>query len=229
MTQRDQGVRRPAGEEGPAERLRQLIEASNRATRQAETDKSTAIGHTSGLGSANRYQNPSVGTSDGLGERARRSLPAPSLEVLDTRHARPADHQSPSLHRLDKPIRLECAIMINDNEVMGNPFGYPSGWVLKVTLDPGVQGQPSIGFDFEFPRASVSSKQADDQNTFSVGWEPGVKIGGKWMMQDLRIWKATRPSNPELFDMTGIAYTDWLPPSGSINGLSLLSQSWTTC
>ena len=153
-------------------------------------------------GSENQYQNPSVGTPSGSGEKAKRGLPAPNLKATDTRQGKPAEKRSPSLHRLDKPIRLECAVVINDNEVMGNPFGYPSGWVLKVHLDPGVQGKPSIGFDFEFPKASVSSSEANGENTFSVGWEPGVKVGGEWMMQDLHIWKATRPSNPELFDMT---------------------------
>lgn len=204
ITQRGQIQRRLAGDGGPAERLRQLLEASKRAraTSQAETDKAAAISHAAGPGPANRYQNPSVGTSNGLGEKAKRGLPAPNLEVIDTRQGKPADKRSTSPNRLDKAIRLECAVMINDNEVMGNPFGYPSGWVLKVNLDPGVEGQPSIGLDFEFPVASVNASEVPDHKTFSVGWEPGVKVGGEWMMRDLRIWKATRPSNPELFDTT---------------------------
>lgn len=93
--------------------------------------------------------------------------------------------------------------MINkDGKVMGDPFRSTPGWAVKVDLDAGAHGQPSIGLDFEFSKADARSEKARDQNTFAVGWEPGVKIGGKWMMEDLQILEATNPPDPSELTVT---------------------------
>ena len=92
--------------------------------------------------------------------------------------------------------------MINYNEIMGNPFEATPGWSVKVELDAGAQGQPSIGLDFSFPKVGVSSRKAKDQNNFTVGWEPGVKIGGEWQMGGLMFYNAAEPLDSEMAGVT---------------------------
>ena len=94
--------------------------------------------------------------------------------------------------------------MIDANEVMGNPFPKSPmpGWELKVNLDPGALAQPSVGLNFKFGKDGSDSKRADHYNTFAVGWEPGVKIGGKWMMEDFGVEAATEPSDPRMVRFT---------------------------
>ena len=91
-----------------------------------------------------------------------------------------------------------------DGKVMGNPFGSMPGWAVNVDLDAGADGQPSIGLDFEFCKAGIRSRK--DQNTFAVGWESGVKIGGKWMTEDLQMLEATNRPDPRELAIT-------LPPA----------------
>ena len=85
---------------------------------------------------------------------------------------------------------------------MGNPFSGTEGWDLKVSLEPGTLGLPSLGFDFQFCKDGGNSRKPEDQNTFAVGWEPGVEIGGKWMMEDLQMVQATNPPLQGLYDTT---------------------------
>lgn len=129
--------------------------------------------------------------------------PVPDSTFNFMRQGFPAKDRPKRLDQLSKPIRLPCAVMINkDGGIMGNPFGSMPGWAVKVDLDAGAHGQPSIGLDFELSRAGVRPKKAKDQNTFAVGWEPGVAIGGQWMMEDLHMFKATNPPDPRRLEDT---------------------------
>ena len=92
--------------------------------------------------------------------------------------------------------------MVDRNGIMGNPFAHTPGWDLMVSLDPGTLGQPSLGFSFRFSKDGSDSRNQEDYNTFAVGWEPGVEIGGQWMMEDLQFFEASNSSDPELIGFT---------------------------
>lgn len=76
-----------------------------------------------------------------------------------------------------RPDRIRCAVMIEGTQIMGNPFAHTPGWDMKVDLDPGSTGLPSIGLDFKFSKDGTDSRLKAHYNTFALGWEPGVKIG----------------------------------------------------
>ena len=111
-------------------------------------------------------------------------------EIASERKNRPT-----SFKHLKKPPKLLCAIQINDNEIMGNPFSKPKDWSLKLALDPGTLGVPSVSLDFQFCRDEPSHDSIVYQNSFNVAWEPGVKIGGSWMMEDITMMPATSQSD----------------------------------
>ena len=142
---------------------------------------------------------------DEIASNSNQPAPVPAFE--DIRQGFSATDRPTSLDQLSKHIRLPCAVMINkDGKVMGNPFRSMPGWVVKVDLDAGAYGQPSIGLDFEISKAGASSGETKDRKTFAVGWEPGVAIGGKWMMEDLQIFEAKNPPDPS-------PLTDTFPPA----------------
>ena len=74
---------------------------------------------------------------------------------------------------------------------MGNPFSPTPGWDLKLALDPGVIGLPSLGLDFRFSKDGTDSDKGSHYNTFAVGWEPGVMTAAdEWMMERLQCAQA---------------------------------------
>ena len=185
------GWRRPEGSD-PAAKLGQMIEMSRQeveAASRAEAAKATATGQTPQPGPDKRDRTGSDGSQTGQGKRTRTAQtttdPAPTgpattdPEAMDTAQEMPHPYRRTNLKDISKPIRLNCAVRINDNEIMGNPFGTTPGWSLKVDLDAGAQAQPSIGLDFSFPKPGVSSEKEKNRNNFTLGWEPGVKIGGE--------------------------------------------------
>ena len=197
----------------PAQRLRDLIEAK----RQAEAGNKTEAENAAGRGQVpgprlyGRDQTVSDSSRSGSSQSTSTNQPAPIPAFEDMRQGFPAKDRPTSLDQLSNPISLPCAVMINkDGRVMGNPFGSMPGWAVKVDLDAGAHGQPSIGLDFEISKAGARSRKAKDRNTFAVGWEPGVAIGGKWMIEDLQMLEATNPPDPSWL-------TDTFPPA--INGL----------
>ena len=105
---------------------------------------------------------------------------------------------SDRLFRQDALRNMRCAVQISDKPIMGNPFSPTPGWDLKVDLDPGFLTQPSIGFHFRFSKDGSNSKSTDHDNAFSMGWEPCLKVGGRWMMEDLDVVKATSSLYPDV-------------------------------
>ena len=88
---------------------------------------------------------------------------------------------------------LPCAIRVNrEKTVIGNPtrLGSSPGLSIRLRLDAGKLATPSIGLDFRISKSGKDSANPDDYHTFSVGWEPGVEIEGKFMMEDLKFHAA---------------------------------------
>ena len=189
----------------PAQMLRELIAAKTQAeaANKTEAAKAAATGQPPGPRSYSRDRTVSDSSRSGSSQNIMTNQPAPVPAFEDMRQGFFAKDRPTSFDQLSKPIRLPCAVMINkDGRVMGNPFGSIPGWAVKVDLDAGAHGQPSIGLDFEFSKAGARSRKAKDQNTFAVGWEPGVKIGGKWMIEDLQMLEATNPPDPRQLEDT---------------------------
>ena len=194
----------------PAAELQRMIERSRQeveAASKAEADNAATTGQTPQPRPDKRNRTRSDGPQSGPGKGTVTAQattgPAPTNpDSMDMRQ----DTQNPlgptSFEQPSKPIRLPCAVVINDNEIMGNPFEATPGWSVKVDLDAGAQAQPSIGLDFSFPKVGVSSRKAKDQNNFTIGWEPGVKIGGNWQLEALMFYKAAEPADLELADAT---------------------------
>ncbi len=82
---------------------------------------------------------------------------------------------------LDVVRPLPCAIQIaRKSDVIGNPttLGSTPGMTIKLRLDPGRHAIPSMALDFRISKTGVDLSKDSDYNAFSVGWEPGVQIGG---------------------------------------------------
>ena len=108
---------------------------------------------------------------------------------MDITQAAPAKNRPTRFDDLFRQ-KLRCAVSIDDCPIIGNQFSPTLEWDVKVDLDPGVQGRPSLGLDFKFSKDGTYKNFKDHYNTFAVGWEPGVKIGGQWMMDQLHHCKA---------------------------------------
>lgn len=199
--------RRQASDVNPAAMLRAKIGEAQRqveATRKAEADKAAAFGQPQGPRPEKRNR-PLSGTSPtASGKKAKSDHPAADQNAMDITGDVPANRRPTSFEHLFRAGPMPCAVMIDANKVMGNPFPKSPmpGWDLKVKLDPGVLAQPSVGLNFKFGKDGSDSKRADHYNTFAVGWEPGVKIGGKWMMEEFGVEAATKPSVPQLLKFT---------------------------
>ena len=111
---------------------------------------------------------------------------------MDLREEKPRKDRPTSFRDL-RTSRLLCAVQINDNEIMGNPFltTEGEGWHVKVAMEPGTLGVPSIGLEFHVGKKDAKAREY--LNSFDVTWEPGFKIGGRWMIEDLAMMPATAP------------------------------------
>ena len=74
--------------------------------------------------------------------------------------------------RSTKHSYLTCALIIDRNKIIRNPFDSLPAWGLKVRLDLGlVSGRSSIGLDFRSFRNGSDSKKAKkarNKHSFSV-------------------------------------------------------------
>ena len=131
-------------------------------------------------------------TEPGKESAADYRVQGPNTRDIDMRDA------NPPRNRLTSFNHLWCAVSIDKNEIIGDPFSTTPGWDVKLSLDPGVLGQPSVVLNFKFAKNGVDSNSPDHYNTFAVGWE----IGGKWMMEGLHVERSAYPSHPDVYDTT---------------------------
>lgn len=194
-------ARRPADSNNPAEILRQRIDAQRQvASMRAEADMAAAVGQAPEPRPEKRYQPPPISSPTASGKNAKADHPAPGPNAMDFTQAEPAKNRPTSFDHLYKSDNLFCAAVIGThvNDIMGDPFSAMPGWTMEVNIDPGRLGQPSIGLNFKFSKDGTDSRLAAHYNTFSLSWEPGVRIGGKRVMQGIRVEQATKPSIPQI-------------------------------
>lgn len=110
----------------------------------------------------------------------------------------PAKDRPISLDHLYEPYRLDCAIKIDDFRIMGDPFSVTQGRGMKLILGPGRSGRPFIGLTFRFAKDGINSRSTDHCETFGIGWEPGVKIGGELMIEGMHFEKTFPPAIEKL-------------------------------
>ncbi len=170
------------------------------AARKAEADKAAATGHPLTPRPDKRNLSMSTSTEDNAGKKAKNDHSVPV--TMDMRREDPARARVTSFDHLFKPDRVRCALVIEYLDIIGNPFSFTPGWEVRVALEPGTLGQPSIGLDFQFGKDGNWSSKPKDLNSFTVGWEPGVKIADQWMMEDLKIFQAYNPGNPAMRNFT---------------------------
>lgn len=100
----------------------------------------------------------------------------------------------------------KCAIAIDaGGSIIGNPFGHRPGMKMSVKLDAGGLGTPSIVLNFSVSKDGTHSEDVGDDDHYhhlTVGYEPGVKISDKWMMEELHWEKAATPSDSALLKYT---------------------------
>ena len=130
------------------------------------------------------------------------SGPDSSVMDNDMTAAAPSTVRPKSFAEIWKPLTRPCAARIGNpsNEIMGNPFSHTPGWDLKVALNAGKSGLPYVGLKFKFAKDGIDSKKADHYNSITMFWEPGVRIGGEWMMEHLHVESAASPSDTSLYD-----------------------------
>ena len=127
-------------------------------------------------------------------KKAKSDQSAPAPDTMDTTGDSPARLRQTSFEHLYRPKPLRCAVQIDDNLIIGNPFESTSqGYDIKVALDPGRYGQPSVGLNWIIKKADADIEGKDTNHSFALGWEAGVKIGGQWMMDKLFSFPAHVP------------------------------------
>ena len=198
----------------PAAALRAMVQSADaearrqvEADRKAEADRAAATGHATGFRREKRARNPSANSPTDSGKKAKASHPVPDHNAMDIdlTEAKPAKRRPKSFEHFWKPVVRPCAARIGGpgDEIMGDPITRPPGWDLKVSIDPGKLGLPSIGLNFKFAKDGIDSKRDPNHyNSFAVGWEPGVKIGSEWMMENMIVERAANPSDPNMKDFT---------------------------
>ncbi|KAL9073058.1 MAG: hypothetical protein Q9161_003112 [Pseudevernia consocians] len=179
----------------PAGTLRAMMEARRQVTAAA-----AALGQGTGYRIEKRGRQVSDSAPNESSKKARVDHPAqnPNAMDMDMREAKPRGNRPTSFDHLWKPSTIWCAVEIGDTKIMGDPFSKTPGWDVRLTLDPGRTGQPSMGLNSKFAKDGTDSKRKDDYDTFAVRWETGVQIGGKWMMENLHVELAKTPSH-EIF------------------------------
>ena len=173
----------------PAGTLQALVEARRQV--DAASDQGTGPRH----GKRGRQVSGSAPNDSGKKAKVDHPAPNPSAVKIDMREAKPRGNRPTSFDHLWKPQTVWCAVEIGGTEMMGDPFSKTPGWDVTLTIDPGRTGQPSMGLNFRFAKDGTDSRGNDGYNTFAVGWEPGVQVGGKWMMEDLHVELAKSPSH----------------------------------
>ena len=206
----------------PAQKLRELIAAQRQveAANKAEAEKATATGQDPAHRPEKRSRTTSNGSQTDSGKRTKTDQSAPDTDSMELTEEKLRKNRPTSFRHLKKPPKLLCAIQINDNEIMGDPFASPNDWNLKLVLDPGTLGVPSIGLDFQVGRGVDSSNQTWYRDSFNVEWQPGVKIGGRWMIEELAMMQATAPAEERLQNLAyPPAIRELLVKSGKKSGL----------
>ena len=190
-----------------AAQLRETIQARRQveAARKAEADKAAVTGQAAGPRPEKRDRAPSLNAQIDSSKKAKSDLPPPEAMDVDMRQE-PAKKRATSFDNLHRQ-NLRCAVQIESNAIMGNPFESSEGFDIKFKLDPGRYGQPSVGFDFRIskdgtPLVDAKGNTKSDNNSFSMKWEPGVKIGGEWMMEYLQIAPAQNPTTANMLKNT---------------------------
>lgn len=193
---------RPADGLNPAEILRAKVQVE--AARKAEADKAATAGQAAGPRPEKRNRPVSVSSATESGKKVKGHHLAPDPNAMDVTHEKPANNRPTSSNNLFKIGRAWTAVMIGKdvNDIMGNPFANPKGWSVRISLDPGKLGQPSLGLDFKFSKDGIDSSNREHYISFAVGWEPGVRIEDKFQMENFHAEIATNPSHPDLLPFT---------------------------
>ena len=197
---------RPADGLNPAEILRAKVKAQEQveAVRKAEADKAATTGQAARPRPEKMNRTVSVSSATESGKKVKGDHPEPDPNAMDVTHEKPAKNRPTSFNNLFKIERAWTAVMIGEDldEIMGDPFANPTGWSVRINLDPGKIGQPSLGLDFRFAKDGTDSSDAEHYNSFAVGWEPGVRIEDKFQMESFHAEHATHPTYSELLPFT---------------------------
>ena len=182
--------------------LKEKVEAYRQveAAAKAEAEETAETGYAPRPRPERGVRDVSSQSPDGSGKRAKGKEPMPNPTIMDTRQEKPAKNRPTSFRNMFRLGPSFCAVRIDDGKIMGNPFKHPMGWNVKINLEPGKFGQPSIGLNFKFSKDGIDSKLEDHCNTFALDWEPGVKINGKWMVEDFEVVEAMNPVGADVAD-----------------------------
>lgn len=113
--------------------------------------------------------------------------------------ARPDQYAFPSMKN---PKRKPCcAIRVGtdeDSTIIGDPFGKNDGLQISLAIDAGDKGTPSIGINFKISNqlsekaagkrkdTGIETPDKKEDHSFTVGWEPGLKIDHEFMMENFQ-------------------------------------------
>ena len=197
---------RPADGLNPAKVLRAKVKAQEQveAARKAEADKAATTDQPVRPQPEKRNRPVSVSSATESGKKVKGDHLEPDPNAMIVTHEKPAKNRPTNFDHLFKIGRVLTAVMIGDDldEIMGDPFASPKGWNVKLNLDPGITGQPSVGLDFKFNKDGTDSMSEERCNSFAVGWEPGVRIEDKFQMESFNAEFATQPRHHKMLPFT---------------------------
>ena len=180
----------------PQEELDAQAKAASAKESKRSRPADSPAGSTTGSPSA-----PNKKSMNALGKAVSKSV----RDAMDV--TKPAVPQIDFANMKVHPKPILCAIKVHHaHSVLGSltPFGATPGMMIKLRLDPGKLAMPSVQLEFRFSKSVVPRKEDKDFNSFNVSWEPGVKIAGEYMMQDLNFYRVDDVSMKDVVDLPEI-------------------------
>lgn len=83
-----------------------------------------------------------------------------------------------------------CMIEMRGFDPVGYAFGRNDDWCMKLDLNAGRYGQPSLGLNFQFDAHAKVNKRTvtvrAEPRSFQVDWYPGITMNAKPMMKNFK-------------------------------------------
>ena len=105
---------------------------------------------------------------------------------------------------IDSRRSMKCAISVNNGPIIGSPIVLFPGYAIKLAIDGGRSGEPSIGLRIRVAKGSkhiqIYELQNQDIDWTSVGWYPGTQVNGQYMLEDFHAGATIiHEINPDVF------------------------------
>ena len=117
--------------------------------------------------------------------------PPSSIQTASVRQVQTMEVDEPlqiDCDEIDKRRSVKCAIRVNNGPIIGSPIAPLPGYGIKFAINSGRNSEPSIGIRIRVAKrrkdAYLDQLQDQEIDWTTVGWYPGTKIDGQYMLAD---------------------------------------------